>query len=60
LNDFAERVTDVVEVEVQTQSRGGADDAAAIEGDKLAIGEQLHVPKVMAGLKALFLGERGE
>ncbi len=60
LDDLAEGMIHVIEVEIQTQRGGCADHAIAIQSDELAVLEQLHVLQVVAALEALFFGQRGE
>ena len=60
LDDLAEGVVHMIEIEVETQSCGCAHHAIAIQGDELAVVEQLHVLQVVKTLEALLLGERGK
>ena len=57
LDDLAEGVADVLEVERQADRRGRADDPVAVERHELAVGEELDVPPVVSGLEPLVVGE---
>jgi hypothetical protein len=48
------------EIEAHPQRRGRCDDAAAVEDDELAVGEQLDVLAIVRRLEALGVVERRE
>ena len=60
LDDLAEGVIDVLEVEVEPQRRGGADHAIALQHDELSVLEQLHVLEVVLALETLLVGQGRE
>jgi hypothetical protein len=60
LNDVGKGMVDVIEIEIQPERRGGADDAIGVERDELSVCEQLDVPEVVAGLEALGGGQGRE
>ena len=60
LDDVAERVPDVREVEVQADRGRGTHHAGAVEHDELALVEELEVFPVVPRLEAFLVGEGGE
>jgi hypothetical protein len=57
LDDLAEGVADVLEVERQPDGGCGSDHLVAVQGHELPGGEQRHVPAVVTRLEALLVGE---
>src|SRR5580698_3829422 len=57
LNNVFKSVADVFEVKIQPHSSGGRHHPVAVENDKLALIEQLHVALIMACLEALLIRE---
>jgi hypothetical protein len=60
LDDVAERVVRLLEVEVQPDGRSRRHDPLVVEADELPLGKQLQVLAVVGRLEPLVVGQRRE